>query len=129
MRKVIGLMTNEMPFGVAINALAHMSAGFAARMIEEGKPVETRTLTDGMGGAHNSVAVEKLDVRLATSEQIRSFRTAALAADLSVVDFVQTMTGDTYAEQLERTKASSEEDLVYYGVMVAGDAEVVDGLA
>lgn len=41
-----------------------------------------------------------------------------------IADFIETMTGDTYAEQLERTKNSKEP--VYYGVALFDKKEIID---
>jgi len=38
------------------------------------------------------------------------------------------MTGDTYVEQLERTKMTNEADFSYYGIVLFGDRDKVSEL-
>jgi hypothetical protein len=47
---------------------------------------------------------------------------------MQFIDFIQTMTGDTFKEQIERTKLTKEADLVYYGIVLFGEWEKVSGL-
>ncbi len=40
--------------------------------------------------------------------------------------FIKTMTGDTFKEQLERTKTLKSEDIEYYGVAAFGLTDVMN---
>lgn len=42
------------------------------------------------------------------------------------MDFVETMTGDTYAEQLTKTKEVGTEEHNYYGVLAFGEIERIN---
>ena len=47
---------------------------------------------------------------------------------ISFSDFTNTMTIGTYLEQIERTKQTKEEELIYYGIVLFGDWEKVTEL-
>lgn len=51
---------------------------------------------------------------------------AAIDAGLSHGDFIQSMTGDTFVEQMDRTRALPEENLDYWGISIFGPKEVVN---
>ncbi len=42
------------------------------------------------------------------------------------VDFLESMTGDTYAEQLEKTKQLGEEEHNYFGLLGFGEIEKIN---
>ena len=60
--------------------------------------------------------------------ELRKLRNAALETGLHCIDFLETMTGNTYVEQLEKTKATKTDDLVFYGVGVFGEIEKLNPL-
>lgn len=64
----------------------------------------------------------------ANSNKIRGLRQAALEAKISFVDFIHTMTGGTYQEQIDRTAQTSDEELIYYGIVLFGDGNQVSEL-
>lgn len=61
----------------------------------------------------------------ANSNKIRGVRQSAQAAGIQFVDFTSTMTVGSFVEQLERTKATKEADLIYYGIVLFGDWDKV----
>lgn len=128
MTKVFAMVTNDMPFGVVVNALAHASAGLAAKAAAGGNRLETTDTVDGNGISHPPVVVAEVEVKAGSQEDLRRYRSRAVARGLTVVDFTNTMTGDTYVEQLERTKATAEADLKYYSVVVVAERDQIDGL-
>ena len=48
--------------------------------------------------------------------------------DFQWLDFTSTMTECTYAEQQERTKATPEAELEYWGVVTFGEIETLNAL-
>jgi predicted metal-dependent phosphoesterase TrpH len=64
----------------------------------------------------------------ANSNKIRGLRQAAKEAGIQFVDFTDTMTTGTFIEQLERTKQTKDEALVYYGIVLFGDWEKISEL-
>lgn len=42
------------------------------------------------------------------------------------MDFIETMTGDTYKEQLEKTKMIGTEEQNYFGILAFGEIEKIN---
>lgn len=42
------------------------------------------------------------------------------------MDFIETMTGDTYKEQLEKTKKVNTEEHDYFGLLAFGEIEKIN---
>ena len=77
---------------------------------------------DANGNAHKSISDHPFIILSAdNSSQIRTLRQELIAAKIHFVDFTNTMTIGTYAEQKERTKSTPEEQLEYYGICMFGD--------
>ena len=62
------------------------------------------------------------------SNKIRGLRQAAIEDGIKFFDFTNTMTIGTYIEQIEKTKQTKEEELVYYGIVLFGDWNKVSDL-
>ena len=126
--KFIAVMNKKIPVGSLMNALGHMAAGLAG-----GYPniAEMRfdSYVDQNGGEHKSISDHPFIILSADNgNQIRTFRNALKEAGVHFVDFTDTMTVGTYAEQKERTKNTSEEQLEYYGICMFGDKNVLASL-
>ena len=63
---------------------------------------------DGAGVTHPPISGLSLIVLRAKPGESRKFVQAARQQELLYADFIETMTGGTYLEQLERTKATQE---------------------
>lgn len=112
-------MNEKIESGIIMNALAHLCIGFGAE-IEKG-PLRLTNYIDADGGSHPSISEMPFMILKANSNKIRGLRLAALEAGIKFVDFTDTMTIGTYLEQIERTKQTKEENLVYYGIVLFGD--------
>lgn len=90
------------------------------------------TYTDATSTEHRSISGLSLIVLRGTNGELAKLLHAAhehqkvVPKDTPFIisDFIETMTGGTYIEQLERTKNSKE--LVYYGVALFGKKETID---
>lgn len=113
--------------GIALNACAHMTATLVARA-----DTETRNYMsfvdylDANGNAHPVSALSLVVLSAKSSNQIRTARLEAIEAGVPYADFTQSMTGDTFVEQMDRTGALREEDLDYWGVAIFGLKEAID---
>jgi hypothetical protein len=56
-------------------------------------------------------------------DQLRTLRAAALATGIPCQTFADTMLGQSAEDQLRRTKATSEDNLEYFAVLLFGKAE------
>ena len=72
--------------------------------------------TDADGNAHPVSALSLVVLSAKNSSQLRTARLDAIRAGLSHVDFTETMTQDTFVEQMARTQATREADLDYWGL-------------
>jgi hypothetical protein len=122
MTKILALVNSSKQFGVAANAAAHASLGLASRLAAEGHPLPTRECKEGTT-LHPPIVDVPIEVRSVDAETLRECRRRAISKGLSFTDFTQTMTGDTYVEQLEKTKSTDEAGLEYYCVVIAGSQD------
>ena|SRR5260370_713333 len=125
--KFVVVLNKNLEVGKALNAAAHMAAGLVARADPESvKDMMFIPFLDKDGGEHPSISALSLIVLRGTSGEIRKVRKEALSHGVIFTDFTSSMTGDTYIEQLERTKATAEQDLEYYGICLFGRKETLD---
>ena len=73
---------------------------------------------DKDGGDHRSISDHPFIILSAdNSNQIRTLRNELIKLNIHFVDFTNTMTVGTYAEQKERTKNTPEAELEYFWYM------------
>ncbi|MGH2414652.1 MAG: DUF2000 domain-containing protein [Microcystaceae cyanobacterium] len=122
--KIVAVINKNLEHGVALNAIAHMSLGLAARAAKERpqalEEMQFLNFQDKDGGDHAFISALSLIVLRGKSSEIQKLRQNLQAADLLYVDFTHQMTSETYVEQLERSRNTSEADLEYYGVCAFG---------
>jgi hypothetical protein len=123
--KLVAVMNEKVEPGVVMNALGHICLAFGSQIGKEG--LNLANYEDADGGNHLSSKMPFIILK-SNSNKIRALRQAAYEANIQCVDFINTMTGDTYVEQLEKTKATSDENLIYYGIVLFGDKEKVSEL-
>ena len=121
-KKLVAVMNEKIETGVILNALGHICLAFGSEIGKE--ELHLGDYTDADGGVHVSSKMPFIILK-SNSNKIRALRQAALAMGIQCVDFINTMTGDTYVEQLERTKQTKEEDLIYYRIVLFGDWDKV----
>ncbi len=117
--KLVAVLNEKIAPGTILNALAHMCIGLGAELGKEA--LRLSYYEDADGGSHPSISEMPFMVLQANSNKIRLLRKAALEAGIRYVDFTDTMTTGTYIEQLEGTRKTKEEALVYYGIVLFGD--------
>lgn len=124
--KLVAVMNEKVEPGVIMNALAHLCIGFGSKIGQE--PLHLTNYRDADGGNHPYISEMPFMILKANSNKIRGLRLAALEQEIQFVDFTNTMTVGSYLEQVERTKQTKEEDLVYYGIVLFGNWERVSEL-
>ncbi len=127
--KFVVLLNKKIESGVALNAAAHMAACLAARANEE----ERSTMTfvdyqDADGNKHPTSALSLIVLQANNSNQIRQARPITIEKGMLHTDFLESMTKDTYVEQMERTKQLKENGLEYWGLCLFGKKEEVDSI-
>jgi hypothetical protein len=124
-KKLVAVMNEKVDPGVIMNALAHACIAFGSEVGKDA--LHLAEYIDADGGKHISSKMPFIILK-ANSNKIRELRRAAMQEKMEYVDFINTMTGDTYVEQLERTKQTNEADLNYYGIVVFGSWDKVSEL-
>lgn len=119
-------MNEKIEPGVIMNALAHMCIGFGSTIGTEA--LRLTNYVDADGGSHPSISEMPFMILKANSNKIRAIRQASIEQGISFVDFTNTMTIGTYLEQIERTKQTKGEDLIYYGIVLFGNWDKVSEL-
>ena len=127
-KKFVAVLNKRIPIPRLMNALGHMSAGLS---VSHSNISEMRfdDYVDKDGGYHKSISDNGFIILEANnSNQIRSLRRECIDKNIHFVDFTDTMTIGTYAEQLERTKNTPEGDLEYFGITMFGEKELLNPL-
>lgn len=126
--KFVAVLNKKVPIGNLMNALGHITAGLAASY-DNKEAMRFDNYEDADGNAHANISDNPFIILQAdNSNKLRTFRQALIEAGLPCVDFTSTMTEGTYAEQQERTKATPEAELEYWGVVTFGEIEKLNQL-
>lgn len=111
-----------------MNALGHIAVGFAASYPEQ-KEMRLDNYEDADGNVHPNISDNPFIILQAdNSNKLRVLRQALSDADIRFVDFTNTMVVGGYLEQQERTKATSEAELEYWGIVTFGETEKINAL-
>jgi hypothetical protein len=81
---------------------------------------------DADGNVHPVSALPLVVLSAKNSNQIRTAGLAAIRTCLPYADFTETMTRDTFVEQMDRTRVTREQDLDYWGLCMFGLKDVLD---
>jgi hypothetical protein len=126
--KFVAVLNKKVPVGNLMNALGHITAGFAASYPNQDE-MRFDNYEDADGNAHPNISDNPFIILQAdNSNKIRTFRQALIDEGIRFVDFTSTMTEGTYAEQQERTKATPEAELEYWGIVTFGEIEKLNAL-
>lgn len=106
-----------------LNAIAHLALGMLKQCTAEAAGLFHNY--DGSNGQLTSVISNwpVIILQANNSNQLRTLRAALLAAGLPCQAFVDTMIGESAADQIERTKSTDENNVEYFAVMAFGRAE------
>jgi len=127
--KFVVVVNKRIEVGVAMNSIAHMAIGLMSSIDNETKDkMGFIDYIDKEGNEHNNISSLSLIVLRGKSGEIRKARNKAIEVNIPFTDFIETMTGDTYKEQLERTKNTSYDETNFYGIMMFGKKEDIDQL-
>ncbi len=125
--KFVVLLNKKMEPGVAINAAAHMAACLVARANDSQRErMMFIDYIDADSNKHSSSGLSLIVLRADNSNKIRQAKEAANEKGILSIDFLESMTGQTYVEQLERTSQLKESELEYYGLCLFGNKAEID---
>ena len=78
------------------------------------------------GAVHKSISGLSLIVLRGSNNELKKARAKLIESGIHFTDFAETMTGDTYKEQLVKTASVSGEQMEYYCVAAFGEKAVID---
>lgn len=125
--KFVVIVNKNLETGRAFNAVAHSCAGLVASAPEELR--EKMSFIDFPGkddSMHKSISGLSLIVLRGSNNELKKARKKFEESKIHFTDFTETMTGDTYREQLVKTKETSEEDMEYFCIAAFGEKEIID---
>lgn len=117
--KLVAVMNKSIDPGKVMNALAHMCIGFGATLGTQ--KLELIDYQDKTNNIYPSISKMPFIILSANSNKINSLRKSAIEAGFQYSVFTDTMTVGTYQDQLERTKQTKEDELVYMGIVCFGE--------
>lgn len=127
--KFVIAVNKSIPIGVAMNGVGHISLGLMKGAQEWQKDkMNFQDFVDGDGNSHPYISALSLIICRASSQELKKIRIAALERGILYTDYLSTMTGGTYIEQLEKTRSVCEKDLEYYGIALFGHKDEVNPL-
>lgn len=122
--KLVAIINKDLPTGVALNALAHITIGLGANLGETALLLDT--YKDKDGNIYPNISQMPFIILRAKSGEIRKTVKAIREANIVHGVFLNTMTGGTYKEQLLNTSQTPEEQLIYYGCVLFGPIDQVN---
>ena len=125
--KFVVVLNKKIDPGVAMNAAAHMVAALMSKAGDDQREfMKFMDYVDGDGQSHLVSGLSLIVLRADNSNKLRKARQKAMEEGILQVDFTETMTGDTYVEQMERTKNTPEGELNYYGLCLFGHKDKIN---
>lgn len=126
--KFVAVLNKKIPVNLLMNALGHMAAGLSASYSNL-QEMRFDGYFDKDNNEHKSISDNPFIILQAdNSNKIRTLRLALNEKGIHFVDFTSTMTVGTYLEQQQRTKATPELELEYYGICFFGEVNQLNEL-
>lgn len=127
--KFVAVVNKDLEIGKALNAIAHACAGLVAIAPDDLKEkMSFIDFTDMDGAIHKSISGLSLIVLRGKNGEIKKLRKSLIENNVLYTDFIETMTGDTFKEQLDKTLNTKEEDMKYFCIVAFGEKEIIDPL-
>lgn len=127
--KFVAVVNKNLEIGKAMNAIAHSCAGLVGVAPDELKEkMSFIDFTDKDGSIHKSISGLSLIVLRGKNSEIKKLRNKFIENNILFTDFTETMTGDTYKEQLNKTLETPSEDMNYFCITAFGEKEIIDPL-
>lgn len=125
--KFVAVINEKIETGRALNAIAHMGLGLVNIADEDTKEkMSFIDFPDKDNEAHKSISGLSLIVLKGRNGEIKKVRNQFKEENIMFVDFIETMTGDTYAEQLVKTRELGQEEHNYFGILAFGEIDKIN---
>lgn len=119
--KLVAVLNKELPSGVALNALAHMTLGLGAKVGSDALHLDI--YKDRNGLEYPNISQMPFIILRGKSSEIKKLVQQLRDCKITYGAFINTMTGGTYIEQLEKTAKFTDEEFVFYGCVAFGSLE------
>ena len=124
--KFVAVLNKKIETGKVMNALAHMTVGLVSSHPD--KDMGTIDYADKDGGHHLASKFPFIILRADNSNKIRTLRNELITKNIPFASFTSAMTVGGWEEQVERSKATPEAELEYYGICMLGEKNQLDEL-
>lgn len=122
--KLVAIINKDLEPGVAMNALAHMVLGLGAHLSPS--PLKLDIYVDKDKNLYPNISKMPFIILKGKSNDIRKAVHSARELGITHGVFLNTMTGGTFEEQINKTLETKEEELIFYGATLFGDIEKVN---
>ncbi len=121
-KKLVAIINKDIDTGVAMNAIAHASLSFGATHGAEQMFIQDNI--DASGNVWPMSGMPYIILR-GKSGEIRKALLTAKEENIDHLAFIETMTGGTWIEQVERTSKVSEDEHTYFAAILCGPWDAV----
>ena len=126
-KKLVAVINEKIETGRAMNALAHLALGLGAS-IQHKEELRLQDYTDADERKHPSISDIPFIILKGNSRKILNLRKEAIENGFAFTDFTNTMIGETYVEQHQKTTMTKEEELEYFGICLFGEWQKITEL-
>lgn len=117
----------ETETGRAMNSIAHCCLGLINSAPDDLKEkMSFIDFNDKNNISHKSISALSLIILRGKNSELKKAKEKFREANIHYTDFIETMTGDTYKEQLEKTSQITEEETKYFCVAAFGKKEDIE---
>lgn len=127
--RVVVVVNKRVDIGAAMNAVLHLGAAITNFIKNSGREaLQFLDFLDGDDRVYPSISAKSFIVLKAKNGELRKLQQRSEAQEIPVVAFTSSMTGETFKEQLVKTRDTASEDLEFYGVALFGRKEELGSL-
>jgi hypothetical protein len=124
--RIVAIINKRIEPGTAMNALLHLGAGLINRLdSSERSRLKFIDFFDANHEVYPSISARSFIVLRGTGAEIAKVREGIYLNGLTAVSFIATMTGQTYVEQLERTRMIATSNIEFYGIAIFGTRSAI----